>query len=110
METITEFLRDPPTWVFVVVEIVTGSLLGLYLGGGFARGARGKGREAQTRAATIRFQAERKAGEFLGEMGVSAGNYSKSEQFAPRLSEQRSLTLGEQALTRTHQRVSYVAS
>ena len=32
------------------------------------------GREAQTRAASIRFQAERKAGEFLGEMGLHGGD------------------------------------
>lgn len=32
METIAEFLRDPPTWFFVV-EVVTGSLIGLYVAG-----------------------------------------------------------------------------
>ena len=32
MGAITEFLRDPPTWVFVV-EVVTGSLIGLYVAG-----------------------------------------------------------------------------
>ena len=30
MEAITEFLRDPPTWVSVV-EIVVGSVIGLYV-------------------------------------------------------------------------------
>ena len=32
MEAITEFLRDPPTWVSVV-EIVVGSMIGLYVFG-----------------------------------------------------------------------------
>ncbi len=32
MEAITELLRDPPTWVSVV-EIVPGSMIGLYVFG-----------------------------------------------------------------------------
>ena len=36
------------------------------------------GREAQTRAASIRFQAERKAGEFLGEMEFDVGGRPKT--------------------------------
>ncbi len=32
MEAITELLRDPPTWVSVV-EIVVGSMIGLYVFG-----------------------------------------------------------------------------
>ena len=30
METLTELLRDPPTWVSVV-QIVVGSMIGLYV-------------------------------------------------------------------------------